>query len=237
MAGALLRLRLLLQYPLILCSARPSPQLMPSGGGSEAGAAGALRAVGKGPVKSPDTMTFFARVGAPLRGIAAYAATEGPASAARTGPQLLFAFCGIDNSLALVNALTLRELWRARGLAICGLAAVAPVGVVNSLARYAHKHATKSGVKGTGARFELAGDRGTLLHATTRFLRRGTVVDPRTKALIVNGLPGRSTLQVGGVPACAAGLARRPQLVCPLPSSSGCSGSTRARTLTWLKSK
>ena len=209
---------------------------MPSGGGSEAGA-GALRAVGKGPVKSPDTMTFFARVGAPLRGIAAYAATEGPASAARTGPQLLFAFCGIDNSLALVNALTLRELWRARGLAIGGLAAVAPVGVVNSLARYAHKHATKSGIKGTGARFELAGDRGTLLHATTRFLRRGAVVDPRTKALIVNGLPGRSTLQVGS--GVRARPARRPlrQPLPPLPPGCCCRGSTRARTLTWLKSK
>jgi len=165
-------------------------------------------------------MTFFARVGAPLRGIAAYAAIEGPASAAArtTGPQLLFAFCGIDNSLALVNALTLRELWRARGLAICGLAAVAPVGVVNSLARYAHKHATKSGVKGTtGARFELAGDRGTLLHATTRFLRPGSVVDPRTKALIVNGLPGRSTLQVGGCLRARPGRPDDPNSSAPSP--------------------
>jgi hypothetical protein len=106
---------------------------------------------------------------------------------------MLFPFC----SVAVVNALTLRELWRVRGMSICGLAALPPVGVVNSLSRYAHRNATKRGlaVSRSGGHYELAGDRGTLLHATTRVLRRGLVVDPRTRALVLNGLPGRSTLQ------------------------------------------
>jgi hypothetical protein len=82
-------------------------------------------------------------------------------------------------------------------MSVCGLAAVPPVGVINSLSRYAHRNATKRGLAAarSGKHFELAGDRGTLLHATTRFLRRGVVVDPRTRSVVINGLPGRSTLQ------------------------------------------
>lgn len=186
-------------------------QLMPSGGGSGSDGS-SLKTVGKGPIKSADSMTFFARVGAPVRGLAAFSAVKSVSTlipalqeqqqVARraAGSQLLFAFCGVDNSVALVNALTLRETWRVRSLSVGGLAAMPTVGVVNSLARYAYRHASKRGIGGSGAagegRFELSGDRGTLLHATTRFLRRGAVVDPRTRALVVNGLPGRATLQV-----------------------------------------
>jgi hypothetical protein len=209
-----------------------SLQLLPSGGGTgSAHGTQGVRAVGKGPLKSSDSMTFFARVGAPLRCIAAFAAADTvPSSASlgvqndaivRSAPPLMFSFSCVDNrsvlfmrhssfysrsfhaesvllcSVALVNALTLRELWSVRGMSVCGLAALPPVGVVNSLSRYAHRNAMSRGLalSRSGGRYELAGDRGTLLHATTRYLRRGLVIDPRTRAVVLNGLPGRSTLQ------------------------------------------
>jgi hypothetical protein len=138
----------------------------------------------------------------------------------REAPPLMLAVSCTDNSVLLLNAVSLREMWRLRGLAIGGLAAVPTTGVVNFLSRaYMRKlqqqqDQQKSGALGvSGGRAVLSlcdgtdgvqiadshpqacADVGALLNATCRYLVKGLAVDPRTRSVVVNGLPGRASLQ------------------------------------------
>jgi WD40 repeat protein len=222
-----------------------------------------------GPSKDKRMMNFLPRLGASIRGVASYAVASGSDAAAfsaddkaatsgthvRTTPALMFAAALVDNTFVVINGTTQNEMWRHRGLAIAGSAAIPSVGVMNSLAKYARKQIIK-GARSVGARsgarsvsaaalaaalfsassssaalslladtaghgadedregaedpaallaslsaesigksLRKATDRGILMASTTRYLRKGSVVDPRTKCLVVNTLPTKASLQ------------------------------------------
>ena len=177
-----------------------------AGAGAGGGAAG--------PVKDRRLMTYLPRLGAPIRCIASYAAgghgapfrasssSAAAASHARTAPPLIFAIGCVDNTLVVVNGVSLKEMWRTRGMAIAGVPAAVPCGVAASLLRYARKHAAGRGLlpppssssstaDGEGdaaaaesqgaAVLQLGGDRATMLSSASRYLTRGAVVDPRSR--------------------------------------------------------
>ena len=195
----------------------------------------ALEGRGSGPTRNKSTLTFLPRLGAPLRSLAAWASggssigghTNSAASSSSSSssiqrvPALMFAAGCADNSCAVIDGVALRALWRSRGLAVAGLAAVPVSGVIASVAHgqvaaIAHKlreaaeaaeaaaAATGSSASGassgSGAMVSLPlrlgpGAEAILLHSLTRYLRRGAVIDPRAQALVVNGLPGKGSLQ------------------------------------------
>ena len=152
------------------------------------------------------SMTFLPRMGGAIQAIAAYAAGAAEADAASRGggggavrdsPPLLFAVVTRDNAVAVVDGVSMRELWRVSGVAIEGSPAIVPRGVAISLQRYALRAAHRAGLDVAklktdaaatedGARLphtlvHLPGDEGTLLSAGSRYLRKGLVIDPRGK--------------------------------------------------------
>lgn len=216
-----------------------------------------------GPVSDGRHMSFLPRLGAPIRAVSAYtAATErageggvaAPAAAAASGggavsdaPPLIFAASLIDNSVVVFDGVSLRELWRVRGVAVAGLPAVVPRGVALSLRRYAARAAAKAGLaiadgvapgaSGGSARVAalasaaaapllLPGDYGTLLAAGARYLRRGVVVDPRTGCVTYEGRRGSVTVVSGplgrGAHARFSFRFRRVSLIIPRPPRAPC---------------
>jgi len=179
-----------------------------------------------GPVSHKRTMTFVPRLGAPVRNLASFSAGATPggvstasraaaadalsASHVRDTPKLMFAAVLVDNSVVLVNGATLTALWRVAGLALAGTPAAMPAG----LAAYYSRAAEKAGAKALEAA-ALAGDSALVMRlrgppsalfptpplpsallAVGRHLSAGLVMDPRTRAIVVNGFPGRGSLQL-----------------------------------------
>lgn len=108
---------------------------------------------------------FLPRLGAPVRAVSESAAQAGASAAAVALPPLI-AVGLADCSVVMVDAASLKVLWRARGLALGG--AVVPAALPSGAPSFT---------------------RG-------RHLRHGLAVDPRTGCVAVNSFPGRAALQL-----------------------------------------
>jgi WD40 repeat protein len=202
-----------------------------------------------GPSKDKKSMTFVPRLGSPVRSIAAYSAGAsvpatsfsssdgtmavvdgdnsgggGGGSHVRDAPPVMYAVTLVDNSVVLLNGLTLRALWKVQGVGAAGLPAALPTGV----ALFARKAATKERERALRGALETGDAQAalraraapsslfppsplpSLLYASTRHLRKGLVVDPRSRHVLLNGFPGRASLQLvdvaGGGGAASAAL-------------------------------
>ena len=185
-----------------------------------------------GPSKDKRTMTFVPRLGAPIRCISSYSAagqnssfgTKGPsilfnetnpvANAEAHGikdiPPLIYAVTLVDNTVIVLNGLTLKALWRISGLAIAGQAAILPVGLTYFNEKVLLKNnekllqnAVEENNSGAILRAQFPISKlfrptiiPSLYYANSRYLRKGFVVDPRTKCIYMNGFPGRASLQL-----------------------------------------
>lgn len=128
----------------------------------------------------------------------------------REAPPLIFAITCVDNSIIMVNGMTNKVMWKVYGLAVAGQPAALPTG----LALFAKKALEKARGKQLLAAID-AGDKQaalrarapssalfptpplpSLLYACSRHLRKGVIIDPRTRSVIINGFPGRGSLQL-----------------------------------------
>lgn len=178
---------------------------------------------GGGPNRNKATMTFLPRLGAPIRTVSAWASgaqttrpaahssSSGGGSQVQRVPPLMFGVSCTDNSVAIMDGVGMRPMWRVRGLAVAGLPATALSTVLAALTRSqvegikkrlaAASSAASEGADADAAALSVAPLRlgpssvSTVLNGLTRYLRRGAVLDPRTLCLVVNGLPGKGSLQ------------------------------------------
>jgi WD40 repeat protein len=156
------------------------------------------------PVKGNVVVESTAVVASPV------AATTSTSLHVRNAPPVMYAVSLVDNSVAVINGLSLRIMWRASGLAIAGLPAIVPRGVALFSAN-AYKKASMKALsdakEAKDAQAELIAKAPTssffstqlpssIYHSFSRHLVHGVVPDPRTRGVLVNGFPGRGSLQL-----------------------------------------
>jgi WD40 repeat protein len=154
-----------------------------------------------GPSTDKSHRTYIPRLGSTIRSIVAFAdlgnnhssRSEKEDTAMSQLPPLSFAIVTCTNMLSTFNLLTIRRMWSFQGIAIGGMPAIVTSNVIASLLRYAKKFALKQGIVGDVP--FLPGDRATILSSCSRQLVKGVIVDPRTKSIVVNNVPERSSLQ------------------------------------------
>ena len=134
---------------------------------------------------------FLPRLGAPLRSVTSSFPAPGRSEAAESLPPVYIVGLG-DCSLLMVEAGSLREMWRVRGLAVAG-AVEAPVRhrMTSNPDKLVPEGDTGEGALGLENGTEATpGPRGP-----GQFLAQKLLVDPRAGHVIVNGFPGKCSLQ------------------------------------------
>jgi hypothetical protein len=145
----------------------------------------------------------------------------------RNAPPVMYAVTLVDNSVVVINGLTLRTMWRASRLSIAGLPASIPRGVAIYTAAAAllklnskgnidtlkenessnettHEKSSSQqvGLKTRGVSSSSSSSffssqlPSSIYHTFSRHLLLGVVPDPRTRGVLVNGFPGKGTLQL-----------------------------------------